>query len=70
MLSEKGDGKLIKWEKEQEWQRLNEPQPTKRSVIASGQPQNGVVKGVTLITKKVGVWVFTAPTIMVVESGE
>ena len=35
-----------------------------------GQPQNGVVKGVTLITKKVGVWVFTAPTIMVVESGE
>ena len=70
MLSEKGDGKLIKWEKEQEWQRLNEPQPTKRSVIASGQPQSGVVKGVTPTTKRAEEWDCTAPTIMVEVSGE
>ena len=70
MLSEKGDGKLIKWEKEQEWQRLNEPQPTKRSVIASGQPQSGLVSDATLITKKAEEWACTALTIMVVASGE
>ena len=70
MLSEKGDGKLIKWEKEQEWQRLNEPQPTKRSVIASDQPQSGLVSDATPITKKVGVWGCTALTITGEASGE
>jgi hypothetical protein len=70
MLSEKGDGKLIKWEKEQEWQRLNEPQPTKRSVIASGQPQSGVVKGVTPTTKRGEEWDFIALTITGEASGE
>jgi hypothetical protein len=70
MLSEKGDGKLIKWEKEQEWQRLNAHQQTKPLVIALDQQPSGLVNAVKPTTRKGEEWGCTALTITGEENGE
>jgi len=70
MLSEKGDGKLLKWEREQEWQRLKELQQTKPLAIVSDQQQSGLVSDATPITKRAEEWAYTVATITGEVSGE